>query len=75
MCEETCVLSEGGAKRTGAAPSLPMGRKGSRFAWTKVALWAWRGEETVMFGTRGVLREEAEAAMRAERDALSASVA
>lgn len=42
----------GGANWTGAGPSLLIGRKGSRFAWTKTGPCSRRGEDTVMLGTR-----------------------
>lgn len=48
--DSTPVLCVGGAKCTGAAPRVPIGRKGSRFAFTKTG--CREGEDMVIFGTR-----------------------
>lgn len=45
------LCEDGGMNRTGAAPSLPMGRKGSRFAFMKIGVSLWCDDEIVMFGT------------------------
>lgn len=50
--DSTPVLCVGGAKCTGAAPRVPIGRKGSRLAFTKTGLR--EGEDIVMLGTRCV---------------------
>lgn len=52
----TATLCCGGAKLTGGCPSAPIGRNGSRFAFTKTG--AREGDEMVMSGTRCVCADD-----------------